>query len=47
MAAYYVAVLDVEERHIGVRNCCYPAEIDKGTRGMIAAKVWPPNLQEK
>lgn len=47
LAAYHAAVVDIEDQHIGVRNCCYPADIDGRPRGMIAAKSWPPQLQER
>lgn len=47
LAAYHAAVVDIEDRHVGVRVCCYPADIDGRERGMIASKTWPPQLQEK
>lgn len=42
MAAYFAAVQDVEARHVGVRNCCYAADIP----GMVSSCTWPPHLTE-
>lgn len=42
MGAYFAAVQDVEARHVGVRNCCYAADI----QCMVDGRTWPPHLTE-
>ena len=42
LAAYYTAVQDVEDRHVGVRDSVYAADIPS----MIDCCKWPPQFTE-